>query len=275
MPAPQSLRSSINSLWALRGRPRGLYSGLPKPYVELVVSLSGTHQWRAEAHAPPLVHRDGWLTPVQFGPRFAETAGELHLVGARLGLLAAARLFGAPAVAAGGVPVPLDAVLGSEAAPLRERLREARGDRERLELLARWLGARLGEGGPAWLPPPGELRRTGWRTDALADLLQLSPRGLRKRFADRLGIGPKLWLQLGRFDALLRAGPTPGSLADAAVAFGFADQAHMTAEFARFAGLPPGRYVRARASAAAPDAAPHFVPGGQCRILQDGTGISG
>jgi AraC-like DNA-binding protein len=67
----------------------------------------------------------------------------------------------------------------------------------------------------------------------------------------------------------LRAGPLRGSLADAAAAFGFADQAHMTAEFSRFAGVPPARYAKARADTAAPKAAPHFVPTVQCRILQD------
>jgi len=102
----------------------------------------------------------------------------------------------------------------------------------------------------------------GCRTDALADLLQLSLRGLRTRFADQRGIGPTLWLQLGWFDALLRAGPRVETLADVSAALGFADHAHRTAEFARFAGVPPGRYARARSGAAAPEDAPHFLPVG-------------
>ncbi len=259
-PAPAWLQSGVISLWVLRGRPAGAYVGLPKPYVELIVSLSGDHLWRADASSSPLAYRDGWLTPLQVEPRWAETLGELHLVGARLHLLAAARLFGTAAMAAGGIPFPLDAVLGSAAKNLRERLLHVHSDRQRLEVLAHWLRARMDRDDAGWLPQPGDLSCTGWRTDALAEMLQVSPRGLRKRFSNKVGVSPKLWLQLSRFDELLRADPAPGSLADAAAAFGFADQAHMTREFTRFAGVPPARYATARASVAAPKAAPHFVP---------------
>lgn len=260
--APLPLRDSIISLWTLRGRPAGSYAGLPKPYIELIISLAGVHLWRAEPSSTPITYRDGWLTPLQVAPRWAETQGELHLIGARLHLLAAARLFGAAAMQAGCYPIPIDAVLGSEAALLRARLLDAGTDSERLLLFADWLSARIDGERSDWLPGRRALADMGWRTDALAEMLQLSPRALRKRFAGKLGVGPKLWLQLNRFDGLLRAGPTPGSLADAAAEFGFADQAHMTREFTRFAGVPPARYAIARAEFAAPEAAPHFVPAG-------------
>ena len=61
-PAPAWLQSGVISLWVLRGRPAGAYVGLPKPYVELIVSLSGDHLWRADASSSPLAYRDGWLT---------------------------------------------------------------------------------------------------------------------------------------------------------------------------------------------------------------------
>ena len=259
-PAPIRLRCGVISLWTLRGHPPGAYVGLPKPYVELIISLSGVHLWRADASSLPLTYRDGWLTPLQVKPRWAETLGELHLIGARLHLFTAARLFGAAAMRAGGFPIPLDAILGSAANELRERLLHMYSDGDRMKLLAHWLETQLDHSDAGWLPQSSELSSTGWRTDALAEMLQLSPRALRKRFASKVGLSPKLWLQLSRFDEFLRAEPAPGSLADAAAAFGFADQAHMTREFTRFAGVPPARYETARASVSAPKAAPHFVP---------------
>jgi AraC-like DNA-binding protein len=261
LPAPPQLKGRVAALWALRGRPPGRYAGLPKPFAELVVSLSGVHHWQPSKEASPITFVDGWLTPVQSGPRYAATSGELHLIGARIDPLASARLFGLPAGAEVAAPVPLEALLGHEAGRFRDRLLEAPSDGARLGLLAAWLADRLADRSPAWLPPADTQRRLGWRVDALADALDLSPRGLRKRFAEQIGIGPKLWLQLGRFDALLRHQPARGSLADLAAEFGYVDQAHMSAEFARFAGVPPGRYGLARRIRAAPPAAPHFLPG--------------
>ncbi len=43
---PLGLQDAVCTLWALRGAVEGQYSGLPKPYVELIISLSGTHHWQ-------------------------------------------------------------------------------------------------------------------------------------------------------------------------------------------------------------------------------------
>jgi AraC-like DNA-binding protein len=198
---------------------------------------------------------------MQTGPRFAETEGPLHLLGARLTLPAATALFGPLGRLGSPTPIPLDAALGAEAEALRERLCLAGSDRQALALLADWLLDRLSGLSPLALPSPRQLAVLGWRAEGLSDLLALSPRGLRKRFHECFGIAPKLWLQLSRFDAVLASRPQPGSLADTAAAFGYADQAHMTLEFGRFAGISPGRYAAVRARTAAPALAPHFVPG--------------
>ena len=258
--APDGLRRQVVQLWALRGRPVGIYAGLPKPYVELIVSLSGVHYWRPSPDGPITLYRDGWVTPVQSGPRFAETRGPLHLIGARLTLPAAATLFGPVQALNAGGPIPLDALIGGEAAHLRDRMADAPHDAARVALMADWLKDRLADTAPMLLPEPDCLARLGWRSDALAEIVGLSSRGLRQRFIARFGIGPKFWLQLNRFDAVLRADLSRGRLADAAAAFGFSDQAHMTVEFTRFAGASPGRYLRARLDQPAPEAAPHFLP---------------
>ena len=267
--APLHLRGSVDAVWELRGRLSGRCAGLPKPYAEFIISLSGTHEWRASEHDAPLTYTDGWLTPVQAAPRFAETIGELHLVGARLHPAATARLFGPTHAGEPSTPIPLDALLGAQTARLREALLEAGESAGRFRILCQWLSARLLDPGGDWLPSLDELRQSGWRVDALADQVGLSSRGLRKRFVRELGIGPKLWLQLGRFDAVLRHRPKRGSLADLAARFGYTDQAHMNAEFRRFAGITPGAYLDARIGPSAPADAPHLLPGlEKCRNLQ-------
>jgi AraC-like DNA-binding protein len=261
MPPPARLRGQVRALWVLRGRPVGRYQGLPKPYAELIVSLAGSHCWYSEPGAAGVRFEEGWLTPVQAAPRYAETAGELHLVGARLEPAACAQLFGVAVQRGLGYPIPLAALLGGAAWRLREQLYEAPTARGKMETLAGWIGDHLEpEAVRCRLPGRARLAALNWRVDALAEELSLSPRGLRKRFAVELGLSPKLWLQLGRFDAALRGVGSAGGLAELAARHGYADQAHMNNEFRRFGGQAPGEYLRLRQEGAAPSAAPHFVP---------------
>jgi len=254
------LRKTVISLWELEGSLAGRSTGLPKPFAELVISLSGTHFWRDEPESDPIIFTDGWLTPVQAAPRSAETIGRLHLVGARLHPAAAASLFG-PADAKGpAYPIPLNFLLGRQGSALRQALVDADSLDQRFEAFASWLELRLDGVDDSWFPEVRDLARLNWRVDELARETGLSSRGLHKRFVHKLGLSPKLWLQLGRFDAVLRHRPATGSLADLAANFGYADQAHMTAEFRRFSGLSPLAYVQSRMNGNAPRDAPHFVP---------------
>ena len=75
---------------------------------------------------------------------------------------------------------------------------------------------------------------------ALAAAVELGDRQLRRAFAAAVGYGPKTYARVMRFRlalALVRAGEP---LARAALAAGYADQAHMTREMAALAGRPPG-----------------------------------
>jgi AraC-like DNA-binding protein len=74
----------------------------------------------------------------------------------------------------------------------------------------------------------------------LAAELFVSERQLRRRFAERVGYGPKTLQRIFRFQrfaAELRSGRF--ELAAAAAAAGYADQAHLSRESVRLAGLSP------------------------------------
>lgn len=257
---PPALRGQVIMLWSLRGAPLGRYSGLPKPYFELIISLSGDHSWQYDETSRPHTYREGWLTPVQFGPRFAQTVGPLHLIGARLSLGTARAVFGVTSAHEFAAPIPLGDLLGSEAILLREQLAELPSDMCRMKALAQWIERRPIVCRAPATPSEDLLARLGWRTDALADYLDISARGLRKRFNAQFGMSPKAWLQLNRFNSVLNAGPHPAGLAETAAAFGYADQAHMTKEFRRFSGLAPRNYLQTRLQTHAPEDAPHFLP---------------
>jgi AraC-like DNA-binding protein len=93
------------------------------------------------------------------------------------------------------------------------------------------------------------------RTEEVAEQIGLSERQLRRRCQDAVGYGPKTLqrvLRFRRFVAQIDAAagnPRPGArdLAAIAARAGYADQAHLTRECRRLAGLTPAALARERA----------------------------
>jgi AraC-like DNA-binding protein len=84
------------------------------------------------------------------------------------------------------------------------------------------------------------------RTRFLAQATGLSIRQVQRRFRAATGLAPKLFSRLVRFQQALAAAQRPGqSLAAAAAAAGYADQAHFTRDFREFAGVTPAEHFRA------------------------------
>jgi AraC-like DNA-binding protein len=81
---------------------------------------------------------------------------------------------------------------------------------------------------------------------ALCATLALSERQLRRRFDDSVGYGPKTMQRVLRFRKVLaQLTVTPeADLAALAVQFGYSDQAHLTRETSRLAGLPPAALAK-------------------------------
>lgn len=77
-------------------------------------------------------------------------------------------------------------------------------------------------------------------TEVAADL-GVSERHLRRVFRDTVGVGPKAFAQLARFDRALSAARSGDreSWASIAAAAGYYDQAHLIAEFRSIAGSTP------------------------------------
>jgi AraC-like DNA-binding protein len=81
---------------------------------------------------------------------------------------------------------------------------------------------------------------------SLAALSGQSSRTLQRRIKASTGLSPKRFLALGRFRYAVQEVSAPNaSLSAVAGDLGFADQAHLTREFRRHAGLTPGAFQRA------------------------------
>jgi transcriptional regulator GlxA family with amidase domain len=91
----------------------------------------------------------------------------------------------------------------------------------------------------------------------IARELRLSERQLERRFVARVGLMPKRFARLARFERALSLVRTGLSLASVAQYAGYADQSHLVRDFQSFAGEPPSAFRRAENGRAGRDRAPH------------------
>jgi AraC-like DNA-binding protein len=181
------------------------------------------------------------------GPVLSEVPAGATAMGVRFRVGAAGSALGLPARELLDDTVALDDVWGAAGAELAERLAAASTPASAVAVLAAAIAGRL--------PPPAGIdplvRSAAVRAgrprapvEALGADLGIGERQLRRRFGDAVGYGPKTLqrvLRFQRFLALARqpAGAGGADLARLAFDAGYADQAHLTRECRRLAGLPP------------------------------------
>lgn len=86
----------------------------------------------------------------------------------------------------------------------------------------------------------------GATVDDWARRAELSPRQLARHANEWIGLSPKLFLRMRRFQSMLRllnADPARG-LSRSALEVGYYDQSHVSRDFLQFAGAPPSRVLR-------------------------------
>lgn len=93
--------------------------------------------------------------------------------------------------------------------------------------------------------------RDGARIDAVACAVGADRRRLVPAFREEVGLAPKRYQRIVRFQCALRTmrAAAPAPLAAIAASCGYADQAHMSRDFREFSGLTPGRLHGATSTA--------------------------
>ncbi|MCU7370453.1 helix-turn-helix domain-containing protein [Paucibacter sp. O1-1] len=170
-------------------------------------------------------------------------------VGAQLRPGASQWLFGVPALELAHCHTPLDQLWGSAAEALRQRLAAEAAPLRVLDLFEAALLARLATPGPA-LPAAVAFALAafarGQRVDAVVQASGFSHRHFNALFGAAVGLTPKAFCRVQRFQTLLAAlaADPARPLAQLALDAGYSDQAHMSREFSGIAGLTPGAYRR-------------------------------
>jgi AraC-like DNA-binding protein len=148
--------------------------------------------------------------------------------------------------------VPLDAIWGTKAASLRDRLRELPSPKAKLRFLESFLCETFPDRftRSAWVDfalaslavgPNGEsvsrvkeiARRSGW-----------SERRFSQIFREEVGFPPKVWSRIGRFQKVVRSlhAATEVCGAELALDCGYYDQSHFANEFRAFSGIDVTAY---------------------------------
>ncbi len=81
----------------------------------------------------------------------------------------------------------------------------------------------------------------------LTDKFHISRRWLEKQFAEQVGLSPKEFTRITRFNALLTSVETTPSVSwsELIEKYGYYDQSHLNRDFHEFTGLSPTQYFKA------------------------------
>jgi AraC-like DNA-binding protein len=182
---------------------------------------------------------------------FVET--RKHVMGVHFKPGGAFRFLGVPANEFTDTHVDVESLWGKSIEDLREQLYAAVNPADRFRVLEVTLAARLVHARKEHRAVAAALAILGRdageaRTRDLAEHLGLSQRHFINVFAKQVGVTPKVFGRMQRFQraaALTRACSAP-DWADVAVECGYFDQSHLIHDFQTFSGLSPTEFHRQR-----------------------------
>jgi AraC-like DNA-binding protein len=215
---------------------------VPDGRPELIINLARPFQSReGDAwHSQPEFFFVGQIT----GPMLVRPVGPIRTIGVRFLPQGASRLWRRPVEELTDSVVAVDDVSRTLGRQL-ERLRELPSLSDQIAMLDQIMSAlaltALPEDRAVSFAVSEIERESGLiRIGALADHLSLSARQFERRFKHQVGIAPKLFGRLQRFQRVLQASENPAvNWVDTAVHHGYYDQAHLIRDFRQFAGRTP------------------------------------
>ena len=241
---------------------------IPDGAIEIVVDLTERPKrlFDAPEGGPGRDFSKAWISGMHRSPIIIEAQAQSSMFVIRFRPGAMPAMIGHDAESLTDRVEPLADIVGKAAASLRDRLLEAQGATARIAAGTAWLLERRPS--DSWTPRPlgFALRRladpAGVRVGELADDAGVSARQLQKLFRKWVGVSPKQYARIRRFQHLL-ATLSPGrgegaedlflrgeklgepDWARLAAATGYADQPHLVHEFRAFSGVTPSTYVSA------------------------------
>lgn len=252
---PRPLSDFVELFWLYDGMPgsQGRERLLPSGTVEVVIGLRDDtgRIYQREREEDPLTFRG----PVVCGPHaeyFAiDSVSTLSVIGIHFKPGGAFPFLGVPPWELQNRHISLDELWGSYAHEVHARVVEARTPEAKIRALEAGLLGRLAQP----LERHGavdfalrEFARPAMRVVSdVSDQIGMSARRFADRFRDEVGLTPKLYCRIRRFQDVLHTlhHRRDIDLADVALGCGYFDQAHFNHDFRAFSGISPSAYLAA------------------------------
>ena len=197
--------------------------------------------------------RGSWISGAHSEYIVIDALPASSMIGAHFKPGGAPAILGLPADELRDRVVELEAIWDASAAELREQLLIARGAQAKFAVLERALTKRLA----SYPGDRAQTQRVLWARDRLVasggplrvrdvvDELGMSHKHFIEQFRRQVGLTPKLFCRIRRFQDVLQRVATeqPLDWADVAAECGYFDQAHFVRDFRAFSGLTPMSYI--------------------------------
>ena len=256
IPAPP-LSNFVELLWLYHGyqQPHEKERLLPTGTTEIVIDLREDENriYDRENHN----RYETFPNAIVCGPHsehfVIDTAGQASVIGIHFKPGGAFPFLREPLDELHNTHVPLESLWGSRANELRDRLLEAKTPEEKFAILEECLMAQAVRPlvrHPAVAYALNELHNVP-TARTITDLTQeigLSARRFIQLFSAEVGLTPKLFCRVRRFQEVLRIiqKQTEVDWADVAISCGYFDQAHFIHDFKAFSGINPSAYAASK-----------------------------
>jgi AraC-like DNA-binding protein len=256
----------VDCIVYVEGNNKGV--GFPKTAMSLVFNLSDSFKLYSDSHFNQYIdYKKYWVAGLQTGPSYVENYGLSRMVVIQFRSFGACRFLREPLRQFADSYVDLDCLLHGEAEHTWEQLQEAKTVARKFEVTESFLEKRLARHGSA--PHrilPGLTRSLhpgpGNPVQDICRNFNISRKHLNFLFGEYLGVSPKMYLSLERFQKTLVtiSRSKPARLTELAYELDYFDQSHFSNNFKRFTGLNPNEYVRRLESNPSLRYMPHFLP---------------
>jgi AraC-like DNA-binding protein len=251
------LSGLVEYLWALHDAPAHARERIvPSGTIELVINLD---EDELRIYDPAAARERcrrfrGALVSGCYGAPFeVDTREHASIVGVHFRPGGAAGLLGAMPGEIADAHVGLADLWGRRATELRERLCATSDRAQRFAILERALADRLLDGSRGRRVVKAalfELDRPGMEVGSVARMVGLSRRRFIELFTESVGMTPKRYSRVRRFQRALALAAMPGPVpwAEIALDAGYFDQAHLCRDWRELTGLSPADHLALRAT---------------------------
>lgn len=245
-----ALAGAVEMLWYYQGYdpPHTYERILPAGTVELVVNLTDEvlRTYHPETFVPTKM-RGPILAGLHEEPIIVDTMQQTRMMGAGFRPGGAWQILGIPIAEFEGRHIELDCLQLQGVAQLEEQLYFASTSEKCFDLMEAWLLSHLNRSNHpevSWAIEQIVLYPSTAKIAELAEETGLSARRLGELFKREVGVGPKSFAMIRRFQSVISDIQRDPSIdwCQLAISAGYADQAHFNREFRRFSGIRPTEY---------------------------------